>query len=78
MKIQIAGPGCAKCQATEKNVKEACQQLNLTPEIEHLYDVKEYAKRSVRFTPALLIDDKIVVSGKVPTVEEIKELLAGH
>ena len=75
MKIQIAGPGCAKCQATEKNVREACQTLGISPEIEHAYDVREYAKLGVRLTPALVIDGKVAVSGKVPTTDEIKKLL---
>lgn len=77
MKIQIAGPGCPRCQATEKNVINACAELNLAADISHIYDVKEFAALGVRMTPAVLIDGKIVVSGKVPTVAELKELLTG-
>jgi small redox-active disulfide protein 2 len=75
MKIQIAGPGCAKCQAMEKNVREVCQMLGISPEIEHAYDTREFAKLGVRFTPALVIDGKVIVSGKVPTIDEIKKIL---
>jgi len=77
MKIQIAGPGCPRCQATEKNVINACAELNLAADISHIYDVKEFATLGVRMTPAVLIDGKIVVSGRVPTVAELKELLTG-
>lgn len=77
MKIQIAGPGCPRCQAAEKAVINACAELNLDAEVTHLYDVKEYARLGVRFTPAVILDGKVVVSGRVPTVEELKSLLSG-
>lgn len=76
MKIQIAGPGCPRCRATEKNVMNACSELELAPDISHVYDVEEYAKLGVRITPAVIIDGKIAISGKVPTVEELKKLLS--
>lgn len=76
MKIQVAGPGCIRCQLTEKNVIEACTALNLKPEVSHLYDIKEYAKMGIRLIPAVIIDGKVAVSGKVPTVEELKEILS--
>ncbi|MGB9808191.1 MAG: thioredoxin family protein [Thermosulfidibacteraceae bacterium] len=76
MKIQIVGTGCPRCQATEKNVINACAELNLPADISHVYDVKEFAKLGVRITPAVIVDGKIVVSGKVPTVDELKKLLS--
>ena len=72
MKIQVAGPGCKKCQETEKNVHEACAQLQLEAEILHVSDMKEIAKLGVLFTPAVIVDGKMVVSGKLPSVEELK------
>jgi small redox-active disulfide protein 2 len=78
MKIQVAGPGCARCQSTEKNVFNACAELDLAADISHIYDVREYAKLGVRLTPAVIVDGKVVVSGKVPTVEELKTLLSRH
>jgi len=77
MKIQVVGPGCPRCQTTEKNVLNACAELDLAAEIEHVRNVPEFAKLGVMMTPAVLVDGKIVVSGKVPTVAELKELLAG-
>ncbi len=76
MKIQIAGPGCPRCNQTEKNVIAACAELNITADISHIRDPKEMAKLGVMMTPAVIVDGKIVSSGKIPTVEELKKLLA--
>ncbi len=76
MKIQIVGPGCPRCQATEKNVFNACAELNIDADISHVYDVKEFAKLGVRLTPAVVVDGKVVISGKVPTVEELKTIFS--
>jgi small redox-active disulfide protein 2 len=75
MKIQIAGPGCPRCQATEKNVKAACAELDITPDISHLTDMLEYGKLGVMLTPAVVLDGKVISSGKVPTVQELLILL---
>lgn len=76
MKIQIAGPGCGRCQATEKVVHEVLQQLNLTANVEHVYDIREYSKLGVMLSPTVLIDGKIVFAGRVPTADELKNILA--
>lgn len=77
MKIQIAGPGCAKCQASEKHVREACAQLGIDAEIEHLRNPREFAPLGVMITPAIIIDGRIVASGHVPTVEGLKQEIGG-
>jgi small redox-active disulfide protein 2 len=77
MKIQIAGPGCPRCQMTEKNVFNACAELNLPADISHVTDRKQIQELGVWTTPAVIVDGKIVVSGKVPTVSELKRLLSG-
>lgn len=76
MKIQVAGPGCGRCKATEKIVREVCSELNLQADIEHVYDVKAYIKLGVRLTPAVVVNGKVIFSGKVPTAEELKQLLS--
>lgn len=76
MKIQIAGPGCAKCQTTEKHVREACAELGVAAEIEHLRDPRQFAPLGVMITPGVVIDGKVVASGHVPTVAELKEQIA--
>lgn len=78
MKIQIAGSGCPRCIQTEKNVIEACSKLNIAADISHIYDVKEFPKLGVRVTPAVLIDGKVVISGKVPTVDELKKIISNY
>jgi small redox-active disulfide protein 2 len=75
MKIQIAGPGCPRCEVTERNVFNACAELNLAAHISHVRDVKQFAALGVVLTPAVLVDGKVVVSGKVPTVAELEQIL---
>lgn len=76
MKIEVVGPGCSRCIKTEQNVKEAVQQLGIQAEITHVYDVSEFAKRGVMFTPAVIVDGQVKVSGKIPSVDEIKKFLS--
>jgi len=77
MKIIVAGPGCSRCQATEKNVFNAAAELNLDAEIIHVTDVLEFAKMGVFLTPAVIVDGKVVIAGRVPTVGELKKLFSG-
>jgi small redox-active disulfide protein 2 len=75
MKIEVIGPGCPRCISTEKNVKEAVKQLGIQAEIVKVTDVAEFVRRGVMFTPAVIVDGEVKVSGKVPTVEELKKIL---
>jgi len=75
MKIQIVGPGCLRCETTEKNVFNACAELGLAADIEHVRDVREFAGLGVWTTPAVVVDGKVVISGRVPTVAELKQFL---
>ncbi|MCM8757893.1 MAG: thioredoxin family protein [Candidatus Omnitrophica bacterium] len=76
MKIEIVGPGCPRCIATENNVKEAIKQLGIQAEIAKVTDMKEFAKKGIMFTPAVIVDGQVKISGKIPTVEEIKKVLS--
>lgn len=76
MKIEIVGPGCGRCIATEKNVKEAVKQLGIQAEITKVTDVAEFAKKGVMFTPGVIVDGQVKISGKIPAVDEIKEVLS--
>jgi len=76
MRIEIVGPGCPKCIATEKNVKEALKELGIQAEVVHVTDVREFAKKGVVFTPAVVVDGKVKISGKIPTVEEVKKVIS--
>lgn len=76
MKIKIAGPGCGRCQATEKIVHEVCVELKLEANIDHVYDIREYSKLGVMLTPAVLVDGEIIFSGRVPTKDELKKAIS--
>jgi small redox-active disulfide protein 2 len=70
------GSGCPKCQTVEQNAKKAVEELSLKDvHVEHIYDINKIIEMGVMMTPALAIDDEIVVAGEIPTVEEIKEML---
>ena len=75
MKIQIAGPGCGRCLATEKIAREVCAELDIGAEIEHVYDIRDYSKLGVQLTPAVLADGKIIFSGRVPTNDELQKAI---
>ncbi len=77
MKIEVLGPGCPKCQNTEQNVKKALQELSLQAEVVKVTDINAIIERGVMWTPALIIDGKLVLQGKIPTVDQIKQLIKG-
>lgn len=77
MKIQVAGPGCPRCQMTEKNVFNACAVLNLAADISHVTDRRQIQDLGVWTTPAVIVDGKIIVSGRIPSVEELEKILSG-
>lgn len=75
MKIQILGTGCAKCNALMMATEKAAQALGLTCELEKVTDLKQIMAFGVMTTPALVVDGQVKVSGKVPSVDELKKLL---
>ena len=75
MKIEILGPGCARCRATEANIRKALAELQVEAEVVHVSDVREIAKRGVMLTPGLVVDGKVVSKGRIPEVHEIKDWL---
>lgn len=76
MRIEILGTGCAKCQALAANAEEAVRQAGVEATVEKVTGVADIAKRGALFTPALAIDGKVLVSGKVADVPEIVALIA--
>jgi small redox-active disulfide protein 2 len=75
MKIQVAGPGCPNCQNTERNVVNACAELDFAVDISHVTNIADILDLGVLRTPAVVIDGEVVISGRVPTVSELKKIL---
>jgi small redox-active disulfide protein 2 len=73
MKIEVLGPGCPKCNSTMENVKKALVELGKTAEVIKVTDINAMIERGVMSTPALMIDGKLMVQGKTPNVEQIKD-----
>jgi small redox-active disulfide protein 2 len=71
VKITVYGPGCPKCVKTEEVAREAVRQAGVEAEVVKVTDVLQMANAGVLLTPALAIDGKLVVSGKVPEVAEV-------
>ena len=75
MRIEVLGPGCSKCMSTEQNVKKALQELKLEAEVVKVTDIDMIIEKGAMWTPALVIDGKLALQGKIPTVEQIKQLV---
>ncbi|MCF8009076.1 MAG: thioredoxin family protein [Halanaerobiales bacterium] len=71
-KIEIFGTGCPNCLKTEKNIKNVIKELNLEVELVKVQDINKITERGVALTPAVALDQKMKVSGKVPSEKEIK------
>ncbi len=75
-KVQVLGPGCPKCVELAKRTKEAAQAVGGEVEVEKVTDLKQIMSFGVMMTPALVVDGEVKVVGKVPSVEEIKKMIA--
>lgn len=73
--IKILGTGCAKCNQLTEVTKNAADELGLEYELEKVTDMMKFADYGVMITPALVVDGAVKVAGKVPTLEEAKQLL---
>ena len=73
--IKILGTGCSKCKTLEKLTLQAVEELTLNAQITKVEDIVEIMQFGVMTTPALVIDDKVVLKGKVPSLTELKQIL---
>ncbi len=75
MKIEVLGPGCAKCTTLYDNVKAALKELGKDADVVKVQDIPSIMKYGVMSTPALVVDGHVKFSGKAPSVAELKGLL---
>ncbi|MDY0023999.1 MAG: thioredoxin family protein [Candidatus Izemoplasmatales bacterium] len=75
MIIKVLGSGCKNCKKLLENVKESVKELNIKAEVLYITDMMEIANSGLMRTPGLIFDNKIVSSGKVPSTDEIKQMI---
>ena len=75
MKIEILGTGCPKCKKLAKNAEEALEEMGIDAEIVKVTKIKDIMKYGVMMTPALAVEGRVVLKGKVVGKEEIKETI---
>jgi small redox-active disulfide protein 2 len=75
MRIEVFGSGCAKCKRLEKNVNKAVSKTDIDAQVVKVQDIQEITDRGVMITPALFIDGEPKAMGRVPSVDEIVEML---
>ncbi len=75
MEIKILGTGCSNCRNLEKATREAVAELNIEATVVKEEDITKIMGYGIMRTPALVVDEKVLLYGRVPSVKEIKELL---
>ena len=73
--IEVLGPGCSNCIRLEKNAREAIMMAGVDAEVVHVTDYRQIAARGVLATPGLVIDGRVVSTGRVPSAGDIAEWL---
>jgi small redox-active disulfide protein 2 len=76
LSVKVLGSGCSKCNLLEKYATETLDELGIAYNLEHVRDYVEIAKYGIMATPALVVNEKVLVSGRVATRAELKELLS--
>ena len=75
MNIKVLGTGCPNCKRLEKNVYEALEELNAKAEVEKVTEVKDIMAYGVMSTPALVVNEKVVLYGRVPNVTQLVDII---
>jgi len=75
MKIKILGTGCPKCKTLERNTVEAVAELGIEADISKVEDIIKIMEFGILHTPGLVINDKVVMSGRLPSSDEIKKII---
>lgn len=75
MEIKILGPGCPNCKTLEKSTREVVEKNNINATISKVEDIMEIMSYGVMKTPALVVNGKVVMKGRIPTADEITKLI---
>lgn len=75
MEIKILGSGCSKCKTLEKLTRDVVNKNSIDATVTKVEDIMEIMKYNIMTTPALVVDGKVVSKGRIPSEEEIKQLL---
>ncbi len=78
MEIKILGTGCAKCKTLEKRTSEVVEKNGIQATITKVEDITEIMKYHIMSTPALVVNEKVEIKGRVPSASEIKEVLSKY
>ena len=78
MEIKILGTGCAKCKTLEKLTREVVTQNGITATITKVEDITEIMKYHIMSTPALVVNEKVAIKGRIPSPDEIKQVLTKY
>jgi small redox-active disulfide protein 2 len=75
MEIKILGPGCVRCKTLEKEVINTLAELDIAADVSKVEDIVKIMEYGIMHTPGLVINGKVVMSGRIPTPAEMKEIL---
>jgi small redox-active disulfide protein 2 len=75
-KLIVLGPGCPRCETLANLTKQAAEQLGIEYEMEKIADIKRFIEFGLMMTPGLVVDGEVKVQGKVPSIDDIKTMLA--
>ena len=75
MEIKVLGPGCPKCKTLEKLTREVVEQNHIDATVSKVDDIVEIMNYGVMATPALVVNEKVIMKGRVPSAEELRKLL---
>lgn len=73
--IKVLGPGCSKCQELMTQTQKAIEELGIECSVEKISDIQQIINYGVMITPALVIDGQVKVTGKVPSLNDIKKMI---
>jgi small redox-active disulfide protein 2 len=75
MEIKILGPGCVRCKTLEKEVINTLVELDIAANVSKVEDIVKIMEYGIMHTPGLVINEKVILSGRIPSTSELKEVL---